>query len=78
VSFATIILYVASRVFVVVYFVIDSVRNLLVTPSYTCIMNFWIIVALIFSVSASLKFSLFECQPWVLFPGEGQTKGRIG
>jgi hypothetical protein len=35
VSFAAITLYVASqRVFIVVYFVIDSVRKLLDTPSY--------------------------------------------
>jgi hypothetical protein len=35
VSFATITLCVASqRVFIVVYFVIDSVRKLLNTPSY--------------------------------------------
>jgi hypothetical protein len=36
VSFAAITLHVASqRVFIVVYFVVDSVRKLLDTPSYT-------------------------------------------
>jgi hypothetical protein len=34
VSFAAITLCVASRVFIVVYFVIDSVRKLLDTSSY--------------------------------------------
>jgi hypothetical protein len=37
VSFATITLCFASRVFIVVYFVIDSVQKLLDTPSYSCI-----------------------------------------
>jgi len=40
VSFAAITLCVASqRVFIVVYFVIDSVRKLLVTPSYNVARN---------------------------------------
>jgi hypothetical protein len=40
VSFAAITLCVASRrVFIVVYFVIDSVRKLLDTPSYTSSSN---------------------------------------
>jgi hypothetical protein len=34
VSFVAITLCVASRVFIVVYFVIDSVRKLLDTPTY--------------------------------------------
>jgi len=39
VSFATMTLYVASqRVFIVVYFVIDSARKLLDTPSYKKLM----------------------------------------
>jgi hypothetical protein len=46
VSFAAITLCVASqRVFIVIYFVIDSVRKLLVTPSYSVIhcYYFWLL-----------------------------------
>jgi hypothetical protein len=37
-SFAAITLSVASQVFIVVYFVTDSVQKLLYTPSYLCCM----------------------------------------
>jgi hypothetical protein len=42
VSFATITLCVASQwVFIVVYFIIDSARKLLDTPSYSVYVGFW-------------------------------------
>jgi hypothetical protein len=66
VSFAAITLCVASQeVFiVVVYFVIDSVRNLLVTPSYVCTSLMTCVLfclltafALLFASLTSLLFS---------------------
>jgi hypothetical protein len=63
VSFAAITLCVASqRVFVVVYFVIDSVRKLLDTPSYTE----WLICYQYLLRARCRKRPIFGCRPAVL------------
>jgi hypothetical protein len=59
VSFAAKTLCVASRMFIVVYFVIDSLRKLLDTPSYSAhFVLLDLIILIIFMKSTQLRSSL--------------------
>jgi len=72
VSFAAITLCVAyKRVFIVVYFIIDSVRKLLDTPSYCIPLDLFIFYSYFVSwdnIRMDLKDIGWECVDWVLEP----------